>query len=433
MFLRLRWLIVACVFLTALFQPARWLFSSFGHRQGQTGYDSYSIEFLRPDLRLRSVCETPERISALLTYANDSYASDQVLIGTASTGRVYGYDPEFPELLMLFAAGLGDEAESGTCEVSSLMIGDFHGDGQKDLLAATSQVSPRGRPRIYAWSLSDQTIRRPILIGMARPEIESSWGHGLALLKRPQSGEPSLFSTFCGHGEVLEFQGRHDSTASGFKTQGLSWRQVNMLPASGEQAVAADADNDGQPDLCLATGFSRGNAAVLIYRFGENGVDSKPRHRIDERGRFGNVRFLVGDARGDGQQDLIAWWCTDLSNGQCTMIRYRFDPRGQRQRTQITWGQAEALWPLEGQMSLTDFDQDGHPEVWFATSSGYLWCYDPSKRPALSLVGQFHGKFGPIAAARIGLDRHPCLFIGCDRQLLCLERSNQTTVAAISK
>jgi hypothetical protein len=374
-----------------------------------------SIKIIDANLEIQVLRELPDLVTALATCSRSGRSCEDVFVGTGPAGSVFRFSPILQcETLIPVASGLGDFSKFGTCEVSALAVCDLNQDGTLELLAGTSQISPRGRPRLYAWSLGDT----PIPLGMVRPEIESSWSHGLGVAHVAHGDAPSAFATFCGYGEIVEYQATRDTSASGFQLEGISWRQVGRLPASGEQALAADADNDGQTDLCLATGYSLGKAAIHIYAIGSQGIEAQPRHVIDESGRFGNVRFLVGDLESDGTRDLVAWWCSDVSGGDCEMIRYRLGPDGLRQRTEIICGDADQLWPHDGQMALADIDQDGNIEAWFSTYTGNLWRYQPNQAPPATQLCAIVDKLGPLVASALDNSKPACLYLGSGRSVL---------------
>ena len=208
----------------------------------------------------------------------------------------------------------------------------------------------------------------------------------------------------------------------GFPDDAMSWKVVGQLPASGEWSQSADADNDGRIDVCLATGFAPNKGAIQICASDESGSALRLIHRIDEGGRFGNVRFHVGDLRGDGSQDIIAWWSSDfLYGGDCEIIRYRLGPEGVRERVVIGRGDAGSLWPDDGQAAMLDMDRDGTPEVWFATHSGNLWRYDASGSTALRRVFHIEGGLGPIVGGDVPNSPFPSLFLGWNKTVLRLE------------
>jgi hypothetical protein len=314
--------------------------------------------------------------------------------------------------------GLGDYIKYGICVVNTVAIRDLDRDGIPELLATTSQIVPRGRPRLYAWTLSTPHMLR----GLARPDIRSSWSHGIGFLESPGAGSRSTYVTFCGYGEIVEFQLASETTEEGFARESLRWKKVGQLPVSGEWVQSVDLDHDGQTEICVATGFATDRAAIHIYAGDQPGGDLRLEQIIDEGGRFFNVRFLVEGLRDDGEKELIAWWTQEQGGGECEIIRYRMGPEGIRERRLLGQGTVAALWPADGQMAVMDLDRDGHPEVWFVNGSGTLYRHDGSQSGSLVRVTQVKGRFGPIAAAPATPSAPPALLLGWGRSVLRLTK-----------
>lgn len=378
------------------------------------------IRHLEPGWRLRAIKLLPERVASLATAGpGDGCQGDWIFVGTAPMGSVYRLSAlsSHPQSHMLLARGMGDELENGTCCVNGLAVRDLDHDGVPELLASTCQIFPVGRPRLYVWSLT----LRPELRGIARPEILSSWSHGPGFLDRTEDGGDSVMIAYCGHGEVVEYRLARGETVADLRTDAIAWKQVGQLPVSGEAAQAADADNDGRPELCVAAGFAINGAAIHLYSSPGPGEGLRLETVLDEGRRFGNVRFLVGRTRGDGPRDVFAWWCTGLSDGDCEFVRYRLGPEGVREREVLGRGKAIELWPKDGQMGLADLDRDGRPELWFATDSGNLWRHDPTRPKSLTRVLHAEGGFGPIASKPATERQGPFLLLGSGRYLIRLE------------
>jgi hypothetical protein len=349
---------------------------------------------------LRPTRDFPEEISSLAGEPPDENGVF-LYVGTTPTGSVYRFSmvprggPDGVLPIMPVAVGMGDAIQFGTCCVNHLAIRDLDYDGAPELLATTCQIQPRGRPRLYIWSLRQPGP--PVLKCLARPEIQSSWSHGLGFFEPEGGGPPSIFSTFCGHGEIVEYRFHQGEAEPGFRQENLTWKVAGQLPASGESTQTVDVDNDGSDELCLAAGFAEGNSAVHVYHIDPKDATLRLKHRVDEGGRFGNVRFLVGDLQGDGAQEMIAWWCTGQADGHCEVIRYRLAPEGVCERTVVGHGTADDLWPRDGQMALIDLDGDGKAEVWNAAGSGNLWRYEPLGG-GWRRVLRVEGGIGPILA-----------------------------------
>lgn len=374
---------------------------------------------LSPGWRVIPMRELPEEVATLnAAREGDNQDNDYILAGTTGEGMVVRFPATTSRGMLTMASGMGDELVHGICAVNRLRTLDIDGDGQIETFATTSQIMPRGRPRLYAWSARK-------LEGVAAPEIDSSWSHGLAVVPG-ETGAPSrLFVTYCGHGEVVEFQARRGESEGGFLSRGPLWKQVGALPYSGEQIEAVDADNDGRLDLVASSGFALNQASVRLYAPGARPGDPLvPGVVLDEGGRFGNVRFLVGDLSGNGANELVAWWCTDLAGGDCEVVRYQLNAEGRARREVIARGRASQLWPDDNQAALADLDGDGKTELWFATHAGALWRYDPAGGSSPSRVGMFPKGLGPVATlAAKALAPRDSLLLGQGRVVFRLERS----------
>jgi FG-GAP repeat len=372
---------------------------------------------LEPGYALGVLREVPEDITALaVATAQTPELTGEVFVGTGPKGSVSNFNFVTPATCGTIGEGLGDYFHFGICEVNTLALRDLDRDGTPELLAATSQILPRGRPRLYAWSLAAPHALR----GMARPDIRSSWSHGIGFLGAPDAPSQSTYVTFCGFGEIVEFQLASDTTEEGFARESLRWKKVGQLPVSGESVLTTDVDHDGQTEIVVATGFATDLSAIHIYAADRPGSDLRLERVIDEGRRFFNVRFLVGDTRGIGGRDLVAWWCQAEENGECEVIRYRLGPEGVRERTVLALGTKASLWPCDGQMALMDMDEDGHPELWFVNGTGTLWRHDESQSEPLVRIAQVEGRFGPIAAAPATSKTPPALLLGWGRSVLRL-------------
>lgn len=378
----------------------------------------YQLEVLR---------EMPEEITALTVSSGQPLnLTGKVFVGTKPIGGVYSFNIMAPNSFFTIGEGLGDFIRSGMCDVNSLAIRDLDRDGTPELLATTSQIVPRGRPRLYAWSLSYPHVLRC----MTRPGIQSSWSHGIGFLESPNAPSLSTYVTFCGYGEILEYQLVSGTNDSGFAEDSFRWKQVGQLPVSGEWVQSIDVDHDGRTEICAATGFAPGKAAIHIYESDQPGAPLRLEQVIDEAGRFCNVRFLIGDTRGDGVQDVVAWWCRGLHGGDSEVVRYRLGSEGVRERTVLAHGTGELFWPKDGQMALMDLDEDGHPEIWFANTAGGLWRFDASQSPPLKRIAQINGEFGPIAPSPATPLTPPALLVTWGRTVLKLVKIPVSTPLA---
>jgi hypothetical protein len=387
--------------------------------------EQVAVRSLAPGYAVDTVRTMPEAVTALLPIADSDGKGEEIYIGTGGMGgvhRIYAGRSQFLVATRTIALGLGDSLHHGTCNVNRLAISDIDHDGRDDLIAETSQIQPRGRPRLYVWTVGEAIEFR----GCARPKIDSSWGHGLGFVHHADGRPTSILSTYCGYGEIVEYQLSNNLQEDGYHNESLSWRLRGQMPFSGEGIDLTDADNDGEIDLCLATGFAPQGAAIHICSLTADDVIGEPRVVIDEGKRFGTVKFLVGSVERDGTKDLFAWWCTGLGEGDTEMWRYRIDPRGGVVgREFVTSGGSSDIWPIDGQTTFADLDDDGCNEVWFATVSGNLWRYAPSESLAPALMCQIPDGIGPIAGG--GLENSRRVYIGSGSRLLQFHAESKTS------
>lgn len=390
------------------------------------------VRFLESGWSLGVTRKMPEPVVSLLAYQHDQIAPlGRLYVGTGGIGNIHFFAPELQSTdFNSVALGLGDRVKFGSCEVSALAMHDLDGDGVDELVATTSQITPRGQPRVYVWSIPNDHILR----AFTRLDIRSSWSHGIAYARSATKSVGSLFSSFCGFGEVVELRLGARHSTMGFHADTLEWKTVGQLPASGEQIFASDVDNDGMEDLCIATGYSVSNAAIQIYGMTDRDAKVTARypepldrpamswtlvHNIDEEKRFANVRFLVLDHC--QPRRLLAWWTSDITLGECEIILYELDEGGVRERTLVGAGQARDLWPTENQISLGDLDHDGVLEVWFASGSGHLWRFHELGQTALVHVCTVETGLGPISAGPRSRE-HRKLYLGWKNFVFDLQR-----------
>lgn len=384
-----------------------------GSRRTARGLPCRVLE-IAPGWRLAPLMELPEHVTSLRTTPDDSpIAQTAVFAGTSPRGGVYRFDGVHTFHYRTLADSLSDLTEHGECAVNHLAFRDIDHDGTPELLAQTCQIVPQGRPRAYVWSMTSP----PTLRGFARPAIDSSWSHGLAFVDGPDGpGAPRIFSTFCGFGEIVEFQAHSTRSEDGFQRDSIGWRQVGQLPCSGEQAEAADLDGDGQQELIFAAGFKHREAALHAFHAGAPNGGLVPRWDITEEGKYANVRFLIGGPQRDGRRWLIAWWCTDLAGGRCDIIRYEIGPTGPTQRTPIA--SLDNAWPADGQMALAHTDSSGRDQVWFSAGNA-LWRYDPDGPPRIERILRIEGALGPVSPSP---QAWPGVLLGWKRHVLRLDR-----------
>lgn len=375
---------------------------------------------IAPGWTLKVVHEMPARVTSLLCIPDREQDGEFIYVGTGHTGGIYrlyeGRDTFLPAIRTIVES-LADRAAFCDCEIDRLATSDLDRDGIDELVAESSQLMPRGRPRIYAFTLTEPVAIR----AFARPDIESSWGHGLGFLSNPGAPNTYVLSTYCGLGEVVEYRLSRTKSPDGSVQDALGWRVLGRLPAGGEGIQVCDVDNDGSDDLFVGTGFQRNSAAILIYAAPTDGKLGEPKLVINEDNQFASVKFLAGKCGLGKSNELFVWWSTEIGEGNASLYRYRLGPDGVEARELIMSGTSEELWPIDGQMIFADLDRDGHSELWFVTPTGNVWSY--SARPGASpeRVCRIKAGAGPIASG--GYSMQSFLYIGSDSHVLQLRRA----------
>jgi hypothetical protein len=392
----------------------------------QVAYDQLS-----PGYTLDTVGEFPELVVSLV--CDRAGPNSHVLYaGTRGNGGVYRFSPRSPFPNAPIIPSTGDQPTFGTSAVSVLMLRDFDGDKEEELIALTSQESPRGQSRAYVHSLSRSHQM------MTYAGVKSSWPHGIAFV-RDVFGRPTFLSAYCGFGEIVEFRLFERKTAAGFQAKGLESRQLGKVDASGEQIASADLFGQGT-NVLVSRGFKFNSAAIEIFardrltpasqaKPSAVGLGWTRKIEIRENDQFGNVRFLIGKSR-DGLRDLYAWWCVGLADGETEFVHYRLDSGGIVERRSATLGPAHDFWPEENRILLVDADGDSRDEIYFAGRAGKFWRYDLGREfgadrdaenlPAPTLVASFPAGCGPVTAGPRQLRGVRPLYLGVNANVVKL-------------
>ncbi len=360
----------------------------FQHDAGAVSKEN--IDYVRPGWKVERLAQLPGEVYSICTHQYNG--NDDVYVGAGKNAEVFRFNSETPQAVRRITTGFAEDPQSGTSVVTHLSIRDLFDDGAPKLIATVNQCVPVGKPWLFVVNL----VRPGTILGVVRPDIASSWTHGIGYSK-DKKGRDTILSTYCGHGEVVEFAMIKSALSDGYVADGLKYRQIGTMPGSGEYLQTIDLDGDDEDELIIASGyrpqqaclrfykrFSKKSAEVAKQAFGAKrllGEDWILIHEINERNRFGNVRFLAGKTSMSGKPSIIAWWCTELLGGKCEIVKYAFSNEGNIIPIRIAQGEAHELWPIDGQMALVDTDGDSMPEIWFATGSGNLWRAVTTDRP----------------------------------------------------
>ena len=348
------------------------------------------IEYVRPGWKIEPLAKAPGEIFSLCTH--HWQGNDDVYVGAGNSAEVFRFNTSDANDVRRIVTGFGEDAQNGTSVITHLSICNLFDDETPKLVATVNQCVPVGKPWLFVVSVAQPAN----LLAVVRPDIASSWTHGIGYSK-DKHGRDTILSTYCGHGEVLEFAMIKSVLSDGYVADGLKYRKLGTMPGSGEYLQTIDIDGDSENELIIASGYRPQEACIRIYKrfskasanvaknaFGSKrllGEDWILMREIKENNRFGNVRFLAGKSTPGERPSLIAWWCTDLLGGKCEVARYTFVNGTEIIPQLIAQGEAQDLWPIDGQMAVNDTDGDTMPEIWFATSGGCLWRAVLSDRP----------------------------------------------------
>jgi hypothetical protein len=391
---------------------------------GRFSLPPVEYENLAPHYDVTTVGELPESVASIAC-ERDGPNSHLLYVGTRGNAGVYRVGPRSPFTVSPLIPATGGQPEFGTASVSSLALIDFDRDGQEELIALTSQETPRGKSRAYI--IGPQKLTQE----MTAVDIPSSWPHGIAFV-RDVFNRPTFLSAYCGYGEVVEFRLFDRKSPTGFRSHGLESRKLGNLSASGEQIASANLFGTGT-HVVIARGFKFNSAGIEIHgrdrltpfraaKPGVLGLGWKRMLELRENDRYGNVRFIVGRLR-DGVRDLYAWWCVGLADGDTEFVHYRLDQSGVVERRVLPLGPAHDYWPEENRIALVDADGDGLEELYFSTRSGNFWRMDAGANVASgdpettkptppSLVARFPAGGGPLVAAGRQPDDVRPLYLG---------------------
>jgi hypothetical protein len=222
-----------------------------------------------------------------------------------------------------------------------LVVGDFNGDGFLDLAAAAavSRISS-GSPGLVSILLGngDGTFQSPVnspagtgVIGLVAADFNLDGNLDVVVDNHP-SGGSQIVSLLIGRGDG-------------------SFEEPTTLSAGGDPTslVAADFDQDGNPDLAITTGVG----AVAVLR--GNGDGTFQPH-VDYLSGFGPFRIIATDMNADDKLDLVLSLTTGIPSHGAISILLGVGDGTFLPRTEYATGSFGAL--VAG-----DFNGDGNQDV----------------------------------------------------------------------
>lgn len=257
----------------------------------------------------------------------------------------------------LFAPTVNRAIPSGSI-ATSVAIGDFNGDGRRDVAALGWRNSPDLALEVILFtgqedgSLADE----PDIF----PAGQAPWSYltcGMAVGDVNGDGRDDIVVANAGNPETPGSIGVFLQDAAGMLLP------MESLPSTASHRVeAADLDADGRTDV-VSAGFSETTVTVEIrYQTAEGTLAEPLLHEIPFEEEPDVLEFAAGDANGDGRQDLLVI-AKDLG-------RLVGAPRVALALQDASGGFAEPVY-LSDRLMLTfisggalgDVDGDGSPEV----------------------------------------------------------------------
>jgi hypothetical protein len=266
-------------------------------------------------------------------------------------------------------------------------LGDYNGDGFDDLY-----VTQWGQDLLFRNTGDGTFVDATADAGLARKDIR--WGAGAAFIDYDRDGDLDLFvSNYVqfdpgktpkpGANPNCTWKGMDVACGPRGLTPGRHWlyrndkgRFTDVSEPSGiakgprtygMTAVAADFDDDGWPDIYVASD----STPSLYFRNNRNGTFSEEGLErgiaVNEDGREqAGMGLGVADYNGDGRLDIFKTHFTED-----THVLYRSEGEGQFADVTIAAGLAVETRFVGWGTSLADFDNDGWPDIFIATGNVY--------------------------------------------------------------
>ena len=189
----------------------------------------------------------------------------------------------------------------GGLSVSNLTTADFNNDGKTDL-AISTLTAVTGISQVQTYNLAIMLGRADGAFDLGS-SVPSGTGSGTLAADFNGDGKPDLFVL----GSSLIKLGKGDGT----------FVDGQVIPASSYQAVALDGNGDGKMDLTILTG-GRTRSGPIVYTFTGNGDGTFVFGGTASPvfGTYPVSQFVAADFNGDGRPDFVtAWGATDNQNG----------------------------------------------------------------------------------------------------------------------
>jgi hypothetical protein len=242
----------------------------------------------------------------------------------------------------------------------AVKIADLNKDGKNEICLGTGQETG-GTAWFYVFEMEGTICVEKIAV--QAEQNKSSYTHDLASYDLNSDGIMEVLSAYCGGGEIIRYQFNKDITE-------VYARKIYQLSGSGEEAIIADVDNDGDNELLVANGFRNEQASVEIFEIDKSGeLVVPPRIVIDgyNNKKCFYASLTVGDVNNDGKNELIIGWKQDQKINRATVLGYRVETIAEPIYTFAYEDTALDMAYFEKMMAVADADNDGKKELIVST------------------------------------------------------------------
>ncbi|HEU4992581.1 MAG TPA: VCBS repeat-containing protein [Luteimonas sp.] len=203
--------------------------------------------------------------------------------------------------------------------VDAVAIGDFNGDGRKDVVMATttyqSGLNPDADWRLYLYlQAADGTLATPRVLAYSTADEEGANDPMVGLRTHTAMTAADLDGD--GVDDIIVGRRPGLSLVYGSRTSSFSVRKVaNTTGAtSGDAFTVFDLDRDGHQDIVAMNDTGGDERWGLTVYFGD-ATKTFSRQRYMSTLSDGEIELKQGDLNGDGLTDVAFSWLQGLSNG----------------------------------------------------------------------------------------------------------------------
>ncbi|MGN6111402.1 MAG: FG-GAP repeat domain-containing protein [Luteimonas sp.] len=228
--------------------------------------------------------------------------------------------------LGLLAGGASGATTLGTARIypmtdswpDAVAIGDFNGDGRKDVVMATTAYQTGFNPdadwRLYIYlQAADGTLAAPIRLQYATNDeegdyVERGYRWRTAMEAADLDGD--------GVDDIVVGRRAGLSLVYGNRTATFSVRKVDNTTgaAPGDAFTVFDLDRDGRQDVVAMNDTSGSERYGVTVYFGDS-TQAFSRQRYMATSSEGENELKQGDLNGDGLTDIAISWLQGLGNG----------------------------------------------------------------------------------------------------------------------